>query len=189
MGWESYAWIETLSCPSLSPPDGLHASPVCGAEPPNSNSLYQEILSRLADEVNDATADEAVAVSSAVTILVWGKDHAHIPPSSGSLMRYFSSLRPEPDENAYSTTIVNEFTWQMKDPGWAWGLRAEEEKASFGALPVGIEFAVGGHDAALQKLDHPNIVKLKEVTAENHELFFIFENMAGLKFAHCVLNP
>uniref|UniRef100_A0A0E0KLI7 Protein kinase domain-containing protein n=1 Tax=Oryza punctata TaxID=4537 RepID=A0A0E0KLI7_ORYPU len=30
---------------------------------------------------------------------------------------------------------------------------------------------------ALQKLNHPNIVKLKEVTMENHELFFIFENM------------
>jgi serine/threonine protein kinase len=34
---------------------------------------------------------------------------------------------------------------------------------------------------ALQKLNHPNIVKLKEVTMENHELFFIFENMVGLK--------
>ncbi|CAL4937071.1 unnamed protein product [Urochloa decumbens] len=30
---------------------------------------------------------------------------------------------------------------------------------------------------ALQKLIHPNIVKLKEVTMENHELFFIFEHM------------
>ncbi|KAG8061771.1 hypothetical protein GUJ93_ZPchr0003g17364 [Zizania palustris] len=30
---------------------------------------------------------------------------------------------------------------------------------------------------ALQELNHPNIVKLKEVTLENHELFFIFENM------------
>ncbi|PWZ53351.1 hypothetical protein Zm00014a_013553 [Zea mays] len=30
---------------------------------------------------------------------------------------------------------------------------------------------------ALQKLFHPNIVKLKEVTMENHELFFIFEHM------------
>jgi len=32
---------------------------------------------------------------------------------------------------------------------------------------------------ALQKLIHPNIVKLKEVTMENHELFFIFEHMVG----------
>uniref|UniRef100_M8BLV5 Cyclin-dependent kinase F-3 n=1 Tax=Aegilops tauschii TaxID=37682 RepID=M8BLV5_AEGTA len=30
---------------------------------------------------------------------------------------------------------------------------------------------------ALQKLNHPNIVQLKEVTMENHELFFIFEHM------------
>lgn len=30
---------------------------------------------------------------------------------------------------------------------------------------------------ALQKLNHPNIVELKEVTMENHELFFIFEHM------------
>jgi len=30
---------------------------------------------------------------------------------------------------------------------------------------------------ALQKLNHPNIVQLKEVTLENHELFFIFEHM------------
>ncbi|KAL6638539.1 hypothetical protein ACP70R_023650 [Stipagrostis hirtigluma subsp. patula] len=30
---------------------------------------------------------------------------------------------------------------------------------------------------ALQKLIHPNIVKLKEVAMENHELFFIFEHM------------
>jgi len=30
---------------------------------------------------------------------------------------------------------------------------------------------------ALQKLIHPNIVKLKDVTMENHEPFFIFENM------------
>jgi serine/threonine protein kinase len=30
---------------------------------------------------------------------------------------------------------------------------------------------------ALQKLNHPNIVELKEVTMENHQLFFIFEHM------------
>lgn len=30
---------------------------------------------------------------------------------------------------------------------------------------------------ALQKLNHPNIVELREVTMENHQLFFIFEHM------------
>ncbi|KAF0904266.1 hypothetical protein E2562_033030 [Oryza meyeriana var. granulata] len=98
--------IGTLSSPSPSPLDALHASPVYGAEPPNSNSLYQEILSQLADEVDDAAADEAVAASSAVTIPVWGKDHAHTPPLSGSLMRYFSGLRPEPDEMQETLTVV-----------------------------------------------------------------------------------
>jgi hypothetical protein len=34
---------------------------------------------------------------------------------------------------------------------------------------------------ALQKLNHPNILQLKEVTMENHELFFIFEHMVRIK--------
>lgn len=32
---------------------------------------------------------------------------------------------------------------------------------------------------ALRKLNHPNIVKLKEVVRENNELFFIFEYMVS----------
>ncbi len=31
----------------------------------------------------------------------------------------------------------------------------------------------------LRKLNHPNIVKLKEVIRENNELFFVFEFMDG----------
>lgn len=30
---------------------------------------------------------------------------------------------------------------------------------------------------SLQKLNHPNIIKLKEIVRENNELFFIFEYM------------
>lgn len=30
---------------------------------------------------------------------------------------------------------------------------------------------------ALRKMNHPNIIKLKEVVRENNELFFIFEYM------------
>ena len=32
---------------------------------------------------------------------------------------------------------------------------------------------------SLKKLNHPNIVKLKEVIRENEELFFVFEYMEG----------
>jgi protein kinase len=32
---------------------------------------------------------------------------------------------------------------------------------------------------SLRKLNHPNIVKLKEVIRENNELFFVFEFMEG----------
>lgn len=32
---------------------------------------------------------------------------------------------------------------------------------------------------SLKKLNHPNIVKLKEVIRENDELFFVFEFMEG----------
>lgn len=35
---------------------------------------------------------------------------------------------------------------------------------------------------SLKKLSHPNIVKLKEVIRENHELFFVFEFMEGNLF-------
>ncbi|MBL2213730.1 serine/threonine protein kinase, partial [Klebsiella pneumoniae] len=30
---------------------------------------------------------------------------------------------------------------------------------------------------SLRKLNHPNIIKLKEIVRENNELFFIFEHM------------
>lgn len=43
---------------------------------------------------------------------------------------------------------------------------------------------------SLLKLNHPNIIKLKEVIRENNELFFIFEYMVRftlLKFANSFL--
>lgn len=43
---------------------------------------------------------------------------------------------------------------------------------------------------SLQKLNHPHIVRLKEVVRENNELFFIFEYMVyePFKTAHEVIG-
>jgi protein kinase len=37
-------------------------------------------------------------------------------------------------------------------------------------------------EQSLRKLNHPNIVKLKEVIRENDELYFVFEYMVSLLF-------
>ncbi|RVW34374.1 Serine/threonine-protein kinase MHK [Vitis vinifera] len=41
---------------------------------------------------------------------------------------------------------------------------------------------------SLRKLNHPNIIKLKEIVRENNELFFIFEHMAHVCWLVCLLG-